>query len=98
MRFPVDRAALAPDLSVSRVLTGLWQIADMERDGRELDPKAAAHALRAYVDEGTLAGAATLVWRNGHVVQTAAVAQHHACGDEGKQVVDSAGLALHHAQ
>ena len=30
-------------------------------------------ALRAYVDEGALAGAATLVWRNGRVVQTAAV-------------------------
>jgi CubicO group peptidase (beta-lactamase class C family) len=30
-------------------------------------------ALQAYVDEGTLAGAATLVWRNGRVVQTTAV-------------------------
>lgn len=30
-------------------------------------------ALRAHVDAGTLAGAATLVWRNGRVVQTAAV-------------------------
>jgi CubicO group peptidase (beta-lactamase class C family) len=30
-------------------------------------------ALRAYVDEGVLAGAATLVWRNGRVEQTAAV-------------------------
>jgi CubicO group peptidase (beta-lactamase class C family) len=30
-------------------------------------------ALRAYVDEGALAGAATLVWRNGRVVQTSAV-------------------------
>jgi CubicO group peptidase (beta-lactamase class C family) len=30
-------------------------------------------ALRAFVDEGALAGAATLVWRNGHVVQTAVV-------------------------
>jgi CubicO group peptidase (beta-lactamase class C family) len=30
-------------------------------------------ALRAYVDEGALAGAATLVWRNGRVVQTTAV-------------------------
>ena len=48
----VDRTALAPDLSVSRVLTGLWQIADMERDGRALDPVAAARALRAYVDAG----------------------------------------------
>lgn len=30
-------------------------------------------ASRAYVDAGTLAGAATLVWRNGRVVQTAAI-------------------------
>jgi CubicO group peptidase (beta-lactamase class C family) len=30
-------------------------------------------ALRAYVDAGTLAGAATLVWRGGHVVQTVSV-------------------------
>ena len=31
----VERIDLAPDLSISRVLTGLWQIADMERDGRQ---------------------------------------------------------------
>src|SRR3954470_1920975 len=30
-------------------------------------------ALRAYVDAGDLAGAATLVWRNGRVVQTTTV-------------------------
>src|SRR4249920_1571978 len=30
-------------------------------------------AIRAYTDAGALAGAATLVWRNGRVVQTAAV-------------------------
>jgi CubicO group peptidase (beta-lactamase class C family) len=30
-------------------------------------------ALQAYVDAGTLAGAATLVWRRGHVDQTASV-------------------------
>jgi aryl-alcohol dehydrogenase-like predicted oxidoreductase/enamine deaminase RidA (YjgF/YER057c/UK114 family) len=48
----VDRASLAPDLSISRVLTGLWQIADMERDGRTLDPAPAARALAAYVDAG----------------------------------------------
>jgi len=30
-------------------------------------------AIRAYVDEGALAGAATLVWRNGRVLQTTAV-------------------------
>jgi aryl-alcohol dehydrogenase-like predicted oxidoreductase/enamine deaminase RidA (YjgF/YER057c/UK114 family) len=52
MTLSVERAALAPDLSISRVLTGLWQVADMERDGRALDPDAAASALRPYVDAG----------------------------------------------
>jgi len=52
MTLTVDRIALAPDLSISRVLTGLWQIADMERDGRPLDPEPTAHALRPYVDAG----------------------------------------------
>ncbi len=48
----VERTELAPGLSISRVLTGLWQIADMERDGRALDPDVAARALRPYVDAG----------------------------------------------
>ena len=52
MTLTVDRIALAPDLSISRVLTGLWQIADMERDGRPIDPEPAARALRAYADAG----------------------------------------------
>ena len=52
MPHTVERIALAPDLSISRVLTGLWQIADMERDGRALDPEPAARAIRAYVDAG----------------------------------------------
>ena len=48
----VERTSLAPDLSISRVLTGLWQIADMERDGRTVAPEPAARALRAYADAG----------------------------------------------
>ena len=32
-----DRTELAPGLSVSRVVTGLWQVADMERGGKALD-------------------------------------------------------------
>ena len=43
---------LAPDLRISRVLTGLWQIADLERDGKTLDPKAMAPYMQAYVDKG----------------------------------------------
>jgi aryl-alcohol dehydrogenase-like predicted oxidoreductase/enamine deaminase RidA (YjgF/YER057c/UK114 family) len=50
----VERRALAPDLDVPRVLTGLWQIADMERRG-PLDVAAAAAAMAAYVDAGLTA-------------------------------------------
>jgi len=48
----VDRHALSPTLSISRVLTGLWQLADMERDGRALDVERAAAAMRLYADAG----------------------------------------------
>lgn len=43
---------LAPDLKISRVLTGLWQIADMEKDGNILDPIQTAQAMHPYVDAG----------------------------------------------
>jgi aryl-alcohol dehydrogenase-like predicted oxidoreductase/enamine deaminase RidA (YjgF/YER057c/UK114 family) len=48
----VERRDLSPDLSISRVLTGLWQLADMERDGRRLDLDRAAAAMRLYVEAG----------------------------------------------
>ncbi len=48
----VERYALAPDLSVSRVLTGLWQIADMERDGASVDRDRATAAMTRYVAAG----------------------------------------------
>ncbi len=48
----VPRIALAPDLEVSRVLTGLWQIADMEKDGQTVDPEGAAAAMERYVAAG----------------------------------------------
>ena len=48
----VERCELAPGFSVSRVLTGLWQVADMERDGTELDPYAASRAMDPYVEAG----------------------------------------------
>ena len=43
---------LAPGLTISRVLTGLWQIADLERDGKTLDPVATAKFMQPYVDAG----------------------------------------------
>lgn len=43
---------LTPDLTISRVLTGLWQVADMEKDGEALDVERAADHLDAYVADG----------------------------------------------
>jgi aryl-alcohol dehydrogenase-like predicted oxidoreductase/enamine deaminase RidA (YjgF/YER057c/UK114 family) len=48
----VERCELAPGYTISRVLTGLWQIADMERDGGTLDPALAAATMQPYVDAG----------------------------------------------
>jgi aryl-alcohol dehydrogenase-like predicted oxidoreductase/enamine deaminase RidA (YjgF/YER057c/UK114 family) len=46
------RVELGRGLEIPRVLTGLWQVADMERDGKPLDPDAAAFALGEYADAG----------------------------------------------
>jgi len=43
---------LASDLTISRVITGLWQIADMERDGQILDPVATSMHMEPYVKAG----------------------------------------------
>jgi len=48
----IPRIALAPGVEISRVLTGLWQLADMERDGRTFDHAAAAQAMHQYVEHG----------------------------------------------
>lgn len=48
----VERYELAPGLRISRVVTGLWQVADMERNGGRLDCDAAAHAMQAYIEAG----------------------------------------------
>lgn len=48
----VERIELAPGLSISRAVTGLWQLADMERGGRSLDLAKAADAMQSYVEAG----------------------------------------------
>jgi aryl-alcohol dehydrogenase-like predicted oxidoreductase len=52
MASAVERVQLAPDLAVSRVITGLWQIADMERDHHPVDLDATAAAMARYVAAG----------------------------------------------
>jgi aryl-alcohol dehydrogenase-like predicted oxidoreductase/enamine deaminase RidA (YjgF/YER057c/UK114 family) len=46
------RISLAPGLEISRIVTGLWQVADMERDGREIECEAAASVLLDYARAG----------------------------------------------
>jgi aryl-alcohol dehydrogenase-like predicted oxidoreductase/enamine deaminase RidA (YjgF/YER057c/UK114 family) len=48
----VDRFPLAPGLDISRVITGLWQVADLERDGRVADLDAMARAMGPYAAAG----------------------------------------------
>ena len=43
---------LAPDLRISRIVTGLWQIADMERDDKVLDLDRTARSMKAYSQAG----------------------------------------------
>jgi len=43
---------LAPDLKISRIVTGLWQIADMERDQQSLDLGQTAQCMKAYSNAG----------------------------------------------
>ncbi|OCW59470.1 aldo/keto reductase [Hoeflea olei] len=47
-----ERKNLTPTLSISRVLTGLWQVADQEKDGVLLDRAAGAKSLAEYVEDG----------------------------------------------
>jgi hypothetical protein len=46
------RALLAPGLEISRLVTGLWQVADMERGGTLLDPVKGAADMAAYAAAG----------------------------------------------
>lgn len=43
---------LAPGLKIARIVTGLWQIADLERDGNILDPMETANYMRPYTKAG----------------------------------------------
>ena len=46
------RTLLAPDLEISRIVTGLWQVADQEHGAAHLDPSTAARDMETYADAG----------------------------------------------
>jgi len=48
----IPRTQLGDTLSVCRIVTGLWQIADQERQGGEASPESMAAALEAYPERG----------------------------------------------
>ncbi len=47
-----DRLRLSDRLEISRVLTGLWQVADIEKDGAVIDPEVGAGWLGEYAARG----------------------------------------------
>lgn len=44
--------SLTDRLAINRVLVGLWQVADIEKDGDLIDPQIGADHLAAYVGQG----------------------------------------------
>ena len=48
----IENYALTSDLTITRAITGLWQIADMEKDGSTLDPIATAKYMEPYANAG----------------------------------------------
>ena len=48
----VESFRLSSGLSISRVVTGLWQIADMEKGGTTLDPEKTAQFMAGYAEAG----------------------------------------------
>jgi aryl-alcohol dehydrogenase-like predicted oxidoreductase/enamine deaminase RidA (YjgF/YER057c/UK114 family) len=47
-----ERTRLHGGLAISRLVCGLWQVADMEKSGQTLDPERAADALEDYAKAG----------------------------------------------
>ena len=47
-----ERIRLSDKLEISRVLTGLWQVADIEKAGEIIDPEEGAGWLEAYASQG----------------------------------------------
>ena len=48
----IENYALTSDLTITRAITGLWQIADMEKDGSTLEPVATAKYMEPYANAG----------------------------------------------
>ena len=47
-----ERLTIGEGLDISRLICGLWQVADLEKDGTSIDPERGADALEAYARAG----------------------------------------------
>lgn len=47
-----ERVLLGGELEISRLVCGLWQVADIEKNGSTIDPNVGADFLQAYADAG----------------------------------------------
>ncbi len=52
MTIQPERLDVSPNLNISRALTGLWQVADIEKGGDTIDPEQGADWLSAYAADG----------------------------------------------
>ncbi|WP_342069259.1 aldo/keto reductase [Yoonia algicola] len=52
MRTNLEKAQIGQNVPIRRLVTGLWQMADQERDGKTYDLDAAAQALVEYARDG----------------------------------------------
>ena len=60
-----ERTILSEGFEISRIVTGLWQVADMEKSGTDLETDIAARAMLDYVQMVSIHS----IWRIIMVVQ-----------------------------
>jgi aryl-alcohol dehydrogenase-like predicted oxidoreductase/enamine deaminase RidA (YjgF/YER057c/UK114 family) len=73
----LETTELAPGLTIPRVVTGLWQVADMERGGVALDPVRTAAAMGEYVAAGFSAFDMADHYGSAELITGEALAQGH---------------------
>lgn len=85
MTKPDTRNDLAPDLTISRIITGLWQIADMERDQQVLDLNETAQYMQAYTEAGLTTF--DMADHYGSAEDIAGIFSKQYAGDDGVQIL-----------
>lgn len=76
-----NKISLAPGLEISRLVTGLWQIADMERNGKTLDPMEASQHMAPYVEAGFTSFDMADHYGSSEII-TGTFKNNHALGDQ----------------